>query len=296
VIPITYPNIAQAMNASDSSDNVKVNNSGVLRKGDKISMSNGDNAGVAGGVVSSKFMDKVEIKVGWPTVKADQKEIAFHLCTTGQNGDGSVNIVGAHTVLSQAKAWVQVSPGMSLAQGPKPAQGNKIEASHWEFNDDILAAYDSTDLFDSDCTSVNGKSESWDTASDEVKKWFTDRKVPDQYRNSTLGKDGGGGFIQGSTKVTKIPKGTIVFRWYGGASVPLGAWWFRHPVQDPIRDAALPPHATAKHMLVCRTKEDLEVLSGPGAPRCSNKPGGPEQLCFPRHDDGWLAVVDILTI
>ena len=37
-------------------------------------------------------------------------------------------------------------------------------------------------------------------------------------------------------------------------------------------------------MVKARTKVEITVLYGPGAPRCSNKPGGPEQILIAWED------------
>ncbi|MBI2901640.1 MAG: DUF4150 domain-containing protein [Planctomycetes bacterium] len=296
-VPIPYPDIAQVSDASDGADTVKVADSKVVRKGDKISSSNGDNAGVLNGLVSNKFMGKCEVKVGWPTVKAKDKEVGFHTTGIGQNGEGSVNAVGLNAAPSQGKAYAQVSPGMLLAQGPQPKEGPKLGEWNWE----SVSKEDqekTKNEFGDDCQGENGKSESYDTASDDVKKHCrdTDKRGPSAW-DGKLGKNGGGGFVEGSAKVEVIPKGTIVYRWFGGASSPMGGWWFKHPIQDPIRDAALPEGTTADHMVPAELKQDMEAVTGPGAPRCTNKPGGPSQICFPRPPGGkWEEVLKVRTI
>lgn len=138
----------------------------------------------------------------------------------------------------------------------------------------------------STCPSVNHASEGMDTASPEVKDWMDKKGVPDKYRDGTLGKDGGGGFLKGQTTTKVIPKGTKVFRTCGqtvikgavkGARAD-GGWWSLAEAADPVRDMALPPENPASNQVVGETTQDIEVLAGPGAPRCSNKPGGPEQI------------------
>ena len=91
-VPIPYPNIAMTSNGSGSSK-VKVKCKQALRKGDKISMSTGDDAGVAGGVVSGKIKGPAEFIVGWPTVKVEGKQWAFHLAPVKQNDGNTVGML-----------------------------------------------------------------------------------------------------------------------------------------------------------------------------------------------------------
>lgn len=55
-VPIPYPNISQSTMLDKGSTTVKADGMMIAIKGSEFSMSNGDNAGVAGGVKSSTFM------------------------------------------------------------------------------------------------------------------------------------------------------------------------------------------------------------------------------------------------
>ena len=55
-VPIPYPNIAQSITLSNGTTTVKGDKAMAANKGSKFALSNGDNAGVAGGVKSSTFM------------------------------------------------------------------------------------------------------------------------------------------------------------------------------------------------------------------------------------------------
>jgi hypothetical protein len=56
-VPIPYPNISMATMLTKGSTTVKADGGMMIAtKGSEFSMSNGDNAGVAGGVMSSTFM------------------------------------------------------------------------------------------------------------------------------------------------------------------------------------------------------------------------------------------------
>lgn len=87
-----YPNIAKNSDGKGSSK-VKVKCKQTLRKGDKILMSTGDEAGVAMGVVSSKIKGPAEFMLGQFNVKVEGKMWSQHSNPTKQN-DG--NTVGVH--------------------------------------------------------------------------------------------------------------------------------------------------------------------------------------------------------
>jgi uncharacterized Zn-binding protein involved in type VI secretion len=55
-IPIPYPNISQSATLDKGTTTVKADGMMIATKGSEFSLSNGDNAGVAGGVKSSTFM------------------------------------------------------------------------------------------------------------------------------------------------------------------------------------------------------------------------------------------------
>jgi uncharacterized Zn-binding protein involved in type VI secretion len=55
-VPIPYPNISQSITLAKGTTSVKADGMMIAIKGSEFSLSNGDNAGVAGGVKSSTFM------------------------------------------------------------------------------------------------------------------------------------------------------------------------------------------------------------------------------------------------
>jgi len=55
-VPIPYPNISQSVTLAKGTTTVKADGMMIAIKGSEFSLSNGDNAGVAGGVKSSTFM------------------------------------------------------------------------------------------------------------------------------------------------------------------------------------------------------------------------------------------------
>jgi uncharacterized Zn-binding protein involved in type VI secretion len=59
-IPIPYPNVAMSKDTAQGSQNVKVDGNPVMLQGSNFSMSTGDEAGSAGGVVSGQIKAKAE--------------------------------------------------------------------------------------------------------------------------------------------------------------------------------------------------------------------------------------------
>ena len=75
-VPIPYPNIGKASDASKGSKKVKVDGEMAMVKSAKYSMSAGDEAGSAGGgVVSSKFKGEAEFMMYSFDVKFEGKNV-----------------------------------------------------------------------------------------------------------------------------------------------------------------------------------------------------------------------------
>lgn len=100
VTPITYPNTAQCSMATGASETVKIGNMATIHKSSSIPSSNGDEAGVSGGVVSGVNMNQCGYEMGVSTVQIEGNDAINHLKTTGQNGS-SANAVGAQVSPSQ---------------------------------------------------------------------------------------------------------------------------------------------------------------------------------------------------
>src|SRR5687767_8235028 len=69
-VPTPFPNNASASDG-DGSSKVKVMGCNVLRKGDKIRMSSGDEGGSLMGVVSNKIKGEGVVRTGSPKVKVE---------------------------------------------------------------------------------------------------------------------------------------------------------------------------------------------------------------------------------
>lgn len=105
-VPIPYPNMGMVNQAKKTSSKVKFANKEAVTKKSEMSMSQGDNAGVAGGVVSSKNMDKVKYKKASSKVKCQGQPTAHLTAMTGQNGSNANMPAGMQVVPSQVKVII----------------------------------------------------------------------------------------------------------------------------------------------------------------------------------------------
>lgn len=108
-VPIPYPNIAMCMQASGGScsSKVKILNKKTITTKTTISMSSGDEPGVAGGVISSKFKGPAKYKKGSSKVKAEGSPIAHLTSMVGLNGGNNANFpAGVQVAPSQVKVLV----------------------------------------------------------------------------------------------------------------------------------------------------------------------------------------------
>ncbi len=98
--------MAQAKGSSLSSK-VKIMGKKVATTNTEIVMSTGDEPGVAGGVVSSKFKGPAKFKKGSSKVKVQGAAMAHLTSTVGQNGVANHNNpMGVQVVPSQLKVLV----------------------------------------------------------------------------------------------------------------------------------------------------------------------------------------------
>lgn len=92
-VPIPYPNVGNSMMASKGvSKRVKNNRQKVMVKSAKYSMTNGDNAGIAGGIISSKFMGTAAILNQSFSTKYEKKGVGRLTDPHGVNGGSKWNI------------------------------------------------------------------------------------------------------------------------------------------------------------------------------------------------------------
>lgn len=107
-VPIPYPNIGMVMQATKTSSKVKICQQPTVTKKSEMSMSQGDEAGVAGGVVSNRNMDKVTYKKGSGKVKVEGQECEFLSAMTGHNGSNANMPAGNQVAPSQVKVLVSM--------------------------------------------------------------------------------------------------------------------------------------------------------------------------------------------
>lgn len=102
-VPVPYPNIAMLNTVSPNTTDKKITVLGmsVLNAKSEIPVTNGDNAGVNGGVVSNSVMGKCTFKSSSQKVSFNGKPAVFMTCQTGHNGPSTPNAMGTVTVPSQ---------------------------------------------------------------------------------------------------------------------------------------------------------------------------------------------------
>ena len=104
-IPMPYMNLAQLPMTMLPAYTVMILKMPALNLGSMVPMSNGDEPGVAGGVVSGLFMGPCSFKTGSIKVFAQGLPIVRLTSVTGQNGS-CPNTPGMVTVPSQAMVFV----------------------------------------------------------------------------------------------------------------------------------------------------------------------------------------------
>jgi hypothetical protein len=102
-IPIPYPNLAMPMMGNPCTTKVLIGGMPVLTKASKIPMSSGDEAGVAGGVVSGANMGEVAFVSFSMAVKLEGNPVVKLGDATKHNGG---NGVGAVLAPSQAVVMI----------------------------------------------------------------------------------------------------------------------------------------------------------------------------------------------
>lgn len=102
-VPLPYPNIALPMLGNPATTKVLIAGMPALTKASKISISNGDQAGAAGGVMSSKIMGPTEFVSGSMKVKLEGNP-ALRLGDPTRQNDG--NAIGAVLLPSQSTVMI----------------------------------------------------------------------------------------------------------------------------------------------------------------------------------------------
>jgi hypothetical protein len=107
-VPVPYPNTAMLMQAlpPTCTFKVKIMNQALITKQTTIPATTGDEAGAAGGVVSSMIKGPAQPKTGSLKVKAEGNPVVFQTCVWGQNGTNANAPAGMQATPSQTKVTV----------------------------------------------------------------------------------------------------------------------------------------------------------------------------------------------
>ncbi len=92
-VPLPYPNFSQAMLGNPATTKVRICSMPALNKGSKIPTSNGDEPGVAGGVISNRNLGQTEFIVVSRKVKLQGKFAVRLSSITKQNHGNTIGVV-----------------------------------------------------------------------------------------------------------------------------------------------------------------------------------------------------------
>ncbi|MEE8104265.1 MAG: DUF4150 domain-containing protein [Planctomycetota bacterium] len=102
-VPIPYPNMGMCATAMKMAQKIFICNMPALNLMSEIPMSQGDEAGVAGGVVSGANMQKITYKKGSANVFIEGKPAVHLMSITGHNGMNANMPAGQQIAPSQVK-------------------------------------------------------------------------------------------------------------------------------------------------------------------------------------------------
>lgn len=107
-VPTPFPNTAMLnqANGATCSMKVKILNQPVVTKATQIPLTSGDEAGVAGGVVSGQNLGPAAFKMGVTKVKVEGNDIINQMKTMAQNGTNANAPAGTLLSPSQTKVIV----------------------------------------------------------------------------------------------------------------------------------------------------------------------------------------------
>ena len=107
-IPLPYPNAALLVQVEKESTKVKFAAKGVVTRKSEMPRSMGDEAGLAGGVVSGKNMGKVVFKRGSSKVKVEGQPVQHLAAPTAHNGANANMPAGLQVAPSQLKVLIAI--------------------------------------------------------------------------------------------------------------------------------------------------------------------------------------------
>ncbi|MFW5836434.1 MAG: DUF4150 domain-containing protein [Desulfovibrionaceae bacterium] len=102
-VPTPYPNVGATPQGEPACEKVLISGSPALNKGSSIAQTNGDQAGVGGGVASGEIMGEAKFTSASAKVKLEGSPAVRLSDPTTQNAN---NCVGSCLVLSQEKVLV----------------------------------------------------------------------------------------------------------------------------------------------------------------------------------------------
>jgi hypothetical protein len=105
-VPIPYPNISQVPMATGTAKKVQLSMMPGVTLKSKISLSNGDEAGSLGGVVSGVFINQTQFSKGSMKVMFEGSPVVHLTSMTRQNGSNANMPAGQQIAPSQVKVIV----------------------------------------------------------------------------------------------------------------------------------------------------------------------------------------------
>jgi hypothetical protein len=103
VVPLPYPNTGQLPTGVSTTTKVLVCNMPAITQSSKLPMSQGDQAGAIGGVVSSMVMGEIQFKTMSSKVSFEGKKVIVLTATTAHNGSNANAPGGVLMTPSQVK-------------------------------------------------------------------------------------------------------------------------------------------------------------------------------------------------
>jgi hypothetical protein len=102
-VPLPYPNIGQLPVGAQTTVKVLVENMPAYTQGSKLPMSNGDEAGALGGVVSGMVMGEIAFRTTSSKVSFQGQKVVVLTAMTAHNGSNANMPAGILVAPSQAK-------------------------------------------------------------------------------------------------------------------------------------------------------------------------------------------------
>ena len=105
-VPIPYPNMGMCPTGVSTTTKVMVSNMPALTQGSKLPMSQGDEAGVEGGVISGMNIGEIDFRTASSKVSFQGQKAVILTSMTAHNGSNANMPAGAVIAPSQTKVLV----------------------------------------------------------------------------------------------------------------------------------------------------------------------------------------------